>query len=218
MEERQTLRIAIAGAGAVGRAVASELLENGHKVLLVEQNPARYRPNTVPAADWLLADACEVSTLQEIELQNCDTVIAATGDDKANLAISLLAKSEFAVPRVVARINNAANEWLFTEDWGVDFAVSTPRAMVATVEGAIDVGHLVRMVGLRQGSSEVAKLTLGADHSLVGQRICDLWLPEETVLAAVVCRDAVVVPPSDHILAAGDEMVFITHRTANEDG
>jgi trk system potassium uptake protein TrkA len=90
--------------------------------------------------------------------------------------------------------------------------------MVATVEGAIDVGHLVRMVGLRQGSSEVAKLTLGADHSLVGQRICDLWLPEETVLAAVVCRDAVVVPPSDHILAAGDEMVFITHRTANEDG
>ena len=83
------MRIAIAGAGAVGRAVASELLGNGHKVLLIEQNPDRYRPHTVPEADWLLADACEVSTLEETELQNCDTVIAATGDDKANLAISL---------------------------------------------------------------------------------------------------------------------------------
>ncbi len=210
------MRIAIAGAGAVGRAVASELLGNGHKVLLIEQNPDRYRPHTVPEADWLLADACEVSTLEETELQNCDTVIAATGDDKANLAISLLAKSEFGVPRVVARINNADNEWLFTDAWGVDVAVSTPRAMVATVEGAIDVGHLVRMLELRQGRSEVAKLTLGATDALVGQRIRDIRLPDEAVLAAVVRTGAVIVPPSDHILAAGDEMVFVTHRATTE--
>lgn len=210
------MRIAIAGAGAVGRAVATELLGNGHKVLLIEQNPARYRPITVPEADWLLADACEVSTLEEAELQNCDTVIAATGDDKANLTISLLAKSEFGVPRVVARINNAANEWLFTDAWGVDVAVSTPRAMVATVEGAIDVGHLVRMLGLRQGHSEVAKLTLGTADGFAGRRVCDIPLPKETVLAAVVCAEGVIVPPSDRLLAAGDEMVFIKHRTTNE--
>jgi trk system potassium uptake protein TrkA len=211
------MRIAIAGAGAVGRAVAAELLGNGHKVLLIEQKPDRYRPHIVPEADWLLADACEVSTLEEAELQNCDTVIAATGDDKANLAISLLAKSEFGAPRVVARINNAANEWLFTDTWGVDVAVSTPRAMVATVEGAIDVGHLVRMLELRQGRSEVAKLTLGATHALVGQRIRDIRLPDETVLAAIVRTGAVIVPPSDHILAVGDEMVFVTHRATDED-
>lgn len=206
------MRIAIAGAGAVGRAVALELLGNGHKVLLIERNPDRYRPDIVPDADWLLADACELSTLQEAEVQNCDAVIAASGDDKTNIATSMLAKGEFAVPRVVARVNNAANEWLFTEDWGVDQAVCTPRAMVAAVEGAIDVGHLIRMLALRQGQSEVAKLTLDPANSLVGQKICDITIPDDTVLAAVLRDGRVIVPPSEEPLEADDEMVFIAPR------
>lgn len=206
------MRIAIAGAGAVGRAVALELLANGHKVLLIERNPDRYRPDIVPDADWLLADACEWSTLKEAEIQNCDVVIAASGDDKTNVAASMLAKSEFAVPRVVARVNNAANEWLFTEEWGVDQAVCTPRAMVAAVEGAIDVGHLIRMLALRQGQSEVAKLTLDPANSLVGQKICDIALGEGTVLAAVLRDGRVIVPPSDEPLQPADEMVFIAPR------
>lgn len=206
------MRIAIAGAGAVGRAVALELLANGHKVLLIERNPDRYRPDIVPDADWLLADACEWSTLKEAEIQNCDVVIAASGDDKTNVAASMLAKSEFAVPRVVARVNNAANEWLFTEEWGVDQAVCTPRAMVAAVEGAIDVGHLIRMLALRQGQSEVAKLTLDPANSLVGQKICDIALGEGSVLAAVLRDGRVIVPPSDEPLQPADEMVFIAPR------
>jgi len=210
------MRIAIAGAGAVGRAVAAELLGNGHKVLLIERNPDRYRPDIVPDADWLLADACELSALQEAELQSCDAVIAATGDDKANLATSLIAKAEFAVARVVARVNNSDNEWLFTDAWGVDQAVSTPRAMVATVEGAIDVGHLIRLLGLRQGRSDVAKITLGAESSLVGQRICDVALTEDTVLAAVLRDGQVITSPSEVTLAAGDEMVLIAPRNRRD--
>lgn len=81
------------------------------------------------------ADACELASLQESGLQLCDVVIAATGDDKVNLAAALLAKAEFGVARVVARVNDLRNEWLFTEAWGIDVAVSTPRAMVAGVEG-----------------------------------------------------------------------------------
>lgn len=212
------MRIAIAGAGAVGRAVAAELLGNGHKVLLIERIPERYRPDTVPAADWLLADACELATLEEAELQNCDTIIAATGDDKANLALSLLAKSEFGVPRVVARVNLAANEWLFTGDWGVDVAVCTPRAMVASVEGAIDVGHLIRLMGLRDGRSEVEKLTLAAEDSLLGQRVCDIAMPQNTVLAVVVRGERLIVPPSDERLQAGDEMVFIAPNSETPAG
>ncbi|OSC41441.1 potassium channel family protein [Mycobacterium decipiens] len=204
------MRIAIAGAGAVGRSVAQELLDNGHKVLLIERYPDQYRPDSVPDADWLLADACELSSLQDAELQICDVVISATGDDKVNLAVSLLAKTEFAVARVVARVNDADNEWLFTDAWGVDVAVSTPRAMVATVEGAIDVGHLIRMMGLRQGHADIAKLTLPSDDPLVGQRVCDITLPANTVLAAVVSGQRVIVPPCDDILGAGDEMLFIT--------
>ena len=103
--KRKTMRIAIAGAGAVGRSVADELVTIGHKVLLIEREWTRYGPSAVPDADWLLADACELTSLQEAELQICDVVIAATGDDKSNLTVSLLAKTEFAVDRVVARVN-----------------------------------------------------------------------------------------------------------------
>src|SRR6202158_742052 len=149
------MRIGIAGAGAVGRSVAQELLHDGHKVLLIQRDPRQYEPATVPAADWLLADACELRSLEECGMELCDVVIAATGDDKVNLAAALLAKSEFGVPRVVARVNEAGNEWLFTEAWGVDVAVSTPRAMVAGVEGALDGGPLARLKGVRQGGASM---------------------------------------------------------------
>ena len=95
------------------------------------------RPDRVPAAEWVLADACELASLEEADLASCDVVVAATGDDKVNLVVSLLAKTEFAVPRVVARVNRAENEWLFTEQWGVDVAVSKPRLMAALVEEAV---------------------------------------------------------------------------------
>ncbi|MBX6722144.1 MAG: TrkA family potassium uptake protein, partial [Dactylosporangium sp.] len=116
------MRVAIAGAGNVGRSIASELIGNGHQVMLIERDPSMLRPDRVPEAEWILADACELSSLQEADLSSCDVVVAATGDDKANLVVSLLAKTEFAVPRVVARVNRAENEWLFTEQWGVDVA------------------------------------------------------------------------------------------------
>lgn len=211
---KQVMRIGIAGAGAVGRSVARELLDNGHKVLLIERNVGHYEPRVVPDADWLLADACELSSLEESGLHTCDVVIAATGDDKVNLAAALLAKTEFAVARVVARVNDSRNEWLFTEAWGVDVAVSTPRALAASVEGAIDVGHLVRLMGLRQSQVNLAKLTLPPDNALVGQRVCAVVLPENTALLVVLRGDETILPQSDEALAAGDELVFAANSAA----
>ncbi|NDJ89318.1 potassium channel family protein [Mycolicibacter kumamotonensis] len=202
------MRIGIAGAGAVGRSVARELIGDGHRVLLIERNPAHYEPHSVPEAEWLLADSCELSALQECGIEICDVVIAATGDDKANLATALLAKAEFGVARVVARVNNARNEPLFTEDWGIDVAVSTPRAMVAAVEGAIDVGHLVPLMGLRRGQASLTKLTLPDDNPLIGRKVCDIELPEGAALVAVLRGDGVILPRAADELRAGDEMLF----------
>jgi trk system potassium uptake protein TrkA len=210
------MRIAIAGAGAVGRSVAQELVANHHKVLLIEQDRRRYEPAVVPDADWLLADACELTSLQEAELQICDVVIAATGDDKSNLTLSLLAKTEFGVDRVVARVNDFRNEWLFTDAWGVDIAVSTPVAMVAAIEGAIDVGHLVRLMGLRQGSANLAQLTLPADNPLVGRRVCDLQLPANSALVTILRGDRVILPQRDDVLEAGDEMLFVAEADVED--
>ncbi|MDY6998120.1 MAG: TrkA family potassium uptake protein [Actinomycetota bacterium] len=211
------MRIAIAGAGAVGRSVAAELVDNGHKVLVIERDIERYQPATVPGADWFLADACELSSLEEAEIHICDVAIAATGDDKANLAMALLAKTEFGVGRVVARINDARNDWLFTEAWGVDVAVSTPLAMVASVESAIDVGHLIRLMelgrgprtGIGPGSANIAKLRLPADSPLVGIPVADLEMPADSALVAVQRGTRLIVAESAEALQAGDELLFV---------
>jgi trk system potassium uptake protein TrkA len=207
-DERPMMRVGIAGAGAVGRSVALELLAYGHKVLLIERNVGHYEPHTVPDAEWLLADSCELASLEESGMQTCDVVIAATGDDKVNLTTALLAKTEFGVSRVVARVNDLRNEWLFTDAWGVDVAVSTPRAMVAAIEGAIDIGHLVRLMELRHGQVSLAKLTLPEDNPLVGQRVRDVALPENSALAIVIRDGGPILPRPDDVLEAGDEMLF----------
>ena len=137
------MRVAIAGAGAVGRSIAGELLDNGHEVLLIDHDPAAIKVDSVPRAEWLLADACEISSLDDAGLHRCNVVVAATGDDKVNLVVSLLAKTEYGVPRVVARVNTPGNEWLYNESWGVDVAVSTPRLLSALVEEGVSVGVLV---------------------------------------------------------------------------
>lgn len=204
------MRIAVAGAGNVGRSVAKELLDYGHKVLLIERERGYFDPTAVPGADWLNADACELSALEEAGIETCDVVIAATGDDKSNLVIGLLTKSEFGVPRVVARINDVRNEWLFNQAWGVDVAVSTPGAMVAGIEGAIDVGHLVRLMGLREGRADLAKLTLPEDNPLVGQRVDELALPSGTALVTLVRSGSVIRPEPDRVLEAGDELLFVS--------
>jgi trk system potassium uptake protein TrkA len=203
------MRVAIAGAGNVGRSIAQELVDNGHEVMLLERYPPMLRPERVPGAEWVLADACELSSLQETQLHQCDVVIAATGDDKVNLVVSLLAKTEFAVPRVVARVNRAENEWLFTEQWGVDVAVSKPRLMAALVEEAVTVGDLVRLMTFRQGEANLVEITLPATAPHVGQALREVPLPRDTALVAIVRGRRVLVPTPDDTLESGDELVFV---------
>ena len=128
------MQIVIAGAGSVGRSIARELISHGHEVTLVDRSTEAMRIASVPQADWQLADACDIDALERAGAETCDVIVAATGDDKANLVISLLAKTEYGVPRTVARVNNPKSEWLFDETWGVDVAVSTPRFMTAPVD------------------------------------------------------------------------------------
>jgi trk/ktr system potassium uptake protein len=203
------MRVAIAGAGNVGRSIASELIENGHQVMLIEREPKMMRAHLVPEAEWVLADACEVSSLEEAGLAGCDVVVAATGDDKANLVVSLLAKTEFAVSRVVARVNRAENEWLFTDQWGVDVSVSKPRLMAALVEEAVSVGDLVRLMTFRQGQASLVEITLAPDAPFVGRPVREIMLPHDTALVAILRGKRVLVPTPDDPLEVGDELMFL---------
>jgi trk system potassium uptake protein TrkA len=211
------MRVAIAGAGAVGRSVAAELLENGHQVLLIDKDPHAIKSDVVPDAEWLLSDACELSSLDEAELQRCDVVIAATGDDKANLVISLLAKTEFAVPRTVGRVNHPSNEWLFNEAWGVDVYVSTPRIMSALVEEAVSVGDVVRLWTFKQGDANMVELTLPDDSPYVGTSVRDVPWPGDTSLVAVLREGHVHRPDPDATIEAHDELLFVATAAAEAD-
>ena len=211
------MRVTIAGAGAVGRSIASELLEFGHEVMLIERNPDQLAPHEVEDAEWVLADACELASLEEAGLEHSDVVIAATGDDKVNLVVSLVAKTEFAVRRVVARVNDPRNEWLFTEAWGVDVAVSTPRMLAAMVEEAVSVGDLVRLMTLRQGQANLVEVTLPADTPLAGRPVRQLQLHADAALVTILRGGRVIVPQGDDPLEVGDELLFVATAEVEPD-
>jgi len=213
------VRVAIAGAGAVGRSIAVELVESEHQVMLIERDLGNIEPEAVEAAEWVHADACELASLEEAGLEDCDVVIAATGDDKVNLVVSLLAKTEFAVRRVVARVNDPRNEWLFDDNWGVDVAVSTPRLLAALVEEAVAVGDLVRLMTLRQGQANLVEVTLPAHTPLAGApvRALNSKLPKDSALVTILRGGRVIVPQGDDSLEAGDELLFVATQAVEEE-
>jgi trk system potassium uptake protein len=204
------MRVVIAGAGSVGRSIARELLTNDHEVLLIDRAPQAVRVTSVPDAQWLLADACEIASLDEAGLADCDVVVAATGDDKVNLVVSLLSKTEYGVPRTVARVNNPTNEWMFDEAWGVDVAVSTPRLMTALVEEAVSIGDLVRIFTFQQGQATMVELTLPPTSPVVGAMVGDVRLPPDTVLICIIREERPIPPSHDDTLEANDELMFVT--------
>jgi trk system potassium uptake protein TrkA len=210
------MRVAIAGAGAVGRSIARELLTKNHEVLLIDKDPSKVRRDRIKEAEWLLADACEVASLEAAQLQDFDVVVGATGDDKVNLVVSLLAKTEFAVRRVVARINHPANEWLFNDAWGVDVAVSTPRVLASLVEEAVEVGDIVRLFGIREGQANLLELTLPQDAPCSGRPVRDLQLPKDSTLVAIVRGRRVITPTPEEPLEPGDELLFVASPDSEE--
>jgi trk system potassium uptake protein TrkA len=207
------VKVAIAGAGTVGTAIARDLRANGHDVLLIEKKRevvALMQP-TIDVT-WLVADACEVSSLDAAGMSEVDVAVAATGDDEDNLVISLLAKQEFAVPRVIARVNIPENEWLFNDSWGVDVSVSTPALLTSLVEEAVSVGSLVRLLELGDGDTHLVEVTLATGSPAVGMSLADLELPRDATVVAVVRTSRVVAPRAETVLAAGDEILMLVAR------
>lgn len=202
------MRIAIAGAGKVGRSIATELASNGHQVLLIDRDP-KIQGLVIDGVTIVQADACEVESLSEANVAACQVIVAATGDDKTNLVVSLLAKTEFGVPRVIARVNHPKNEWMFDEAWGVDTAVSTPRMLSALVEEAVTVGDLVRLMTLRKGEANLVEFTLAPDSPVVGKCVREVVWPGDTTLVCILREHHVITPTGDDPLEAGDELLFI---------
>ncbi len=204
------MKVTIAGAGNVGCYIAGDLRNAGHDVLLLDKSPElveRLRPTL--DVNWVIGDACEVSSLHAAGIDGSEVMVAATGDDEDNLVVSLLAKQEFAIPRVVARVNHPKNQWLFNETWGVDVSVSTPHLLSALVEEAVSVGSLVRLLQFEGGQARLVEVTLADGSPAAGRSIADLGVPRDATVVAVVREGHVVVPRGDTVVNAGDEVLAL---------
>jgi trk system potassium uptake protein TrkA len=206
------MRVVISGAGAVGRHLASDLGKRGHSVTLIEQNPRALEEAKDPDSknvELMLGDACEPWVLEKANLQATDVVVAATGDDEDNLVTSLLAKQEYAVPRVLARVNHPRNEWMFNEQWGVDVAVSVPHMLTSLVEEAVTVGDLVRLIRLERGRVALVEMTIPEGSPTDGRPLYELRTPSDSTIVAVLREGHVVIPQPETVIAAGDEVIAL---------
>jgi trk system potassium uptake protein TrkA len=206
------MRVIIAGGGAVGRHLAADLADRGHQVTLIEQDPETLE-KAKPWADTVdlqLGDACEPWVLEAASLSTADVMVAVTGDDEDNLVISLLAKQEFGVPRVLARVNHPKNEWMFTEQWGVDASVSPPHLLTAMVEEVVTVGDLIRILPLEGGRISVVELKLPADSPNAGRPLYELRPPADCAILALVRDGHVLIPQPETVMAPGDEILALS--------
>ena len=210
------MRVVVAGAGNIGRYLALNLANRGHEVLLIERTAAAL--DTVPeGVGTLLGDACAPAVLERAGLREADVVVAATGDDEDNLVISLLAKQEFAVPKVLARVNHPTNEWLFDDSWGVDIAVSPPHLLTALVEEEVLAGDLVPLLKLQHGQVQLLEVRLDERSPAVGKRVGDIAMPAQATFVAIV-RDTHVVQCREATpLVVGDEVIALVASDRIED-
>jgi len=207
------VRIVIVGAGKVGTFIAEDLVGNGHDVVVVERDHHQVERRRVApglgSISWIVADACEISELARAEPERADVLLAVTGDDEDNLVASLLAKQEFGVPRVIARVNHPANEWMFSEMWGVDIAVSAPHLLSALVEEAVSVGSIVRLLQVAGGKARLIEVTLSDDSPVLGREIVMAGFPRGSSVVAIVRSGNVVVPRGDTSFHVGDEVIVL---------
>lgn len=218
------MRAVIAGAGRLGSQAARTLTEGGYSVTVVEQDDVRLAAVAAlaeadgrPLGRLLVGDACEPSVLEQAGALSVDLLVAATGEDEDNLVISLLAKRQFAVPHVVARVNDMDNEWLFDDRWGVDVMVPAAMPLITLIEEGAGVRDTVVVAHLSRAGVSVIEAALTEHSRTVGHTLGDVTLPAGVFVAAVIRGGQPVSPAPLLLLQAGDEVLIVsTTSTATE--
>lgn len=205
------MNVLVVGGGKVGAHLASILQEQGHRVTVIELNEqiaGRLR-HELKNIQIVLGDGCNPQILRECGVAEMQAVVATTGDDEDNLVVAKLAKHEYRVGRVIARVNNPKNEWLFTQRMGVDIAVSHSAMLARLIHEELALGDLVPLLKLAGGKVSLVEFTVPATSRTVGQRIDALRLPGECVLATVLRNGEVIIPRGETILAAADRVIAL---------
>ena len=205
------MKVIIAGGGVVGSFLA-HILGEKHEVTVIESSEEKF--GILSAAHIgvkaICEDACEPWVLEYAGIADADLILAVTGDDEDNLVIAGLAKYEYDSPKVIARVNNPRNRWLFTRSWGVDVEVSTPDIIAKIIEEETTLGEVVTLMKLQASDVSLVEITLTADSDSLGKPLADLPLPPDTLIVTVVRENAMTIPRAETVLQPDDKVLAIT--------
>lgn len=199
--------IIIAGGGKVGQYLAKTLLNEGHEVLLIEQDRREIDRLTEDLGEIVMrGDGSEMRTMKDAGMERADVVVAVTGDDGDNLVISQLAKRKFNVPRVIARVNNPKNEELFHR-LGVDQTVVSTKIIFNLIEQQIETDQVIPLAALKRGDIVIVEIDMSANSKAQGQTVGMLDLPKDTLIISVIRGDHAIIPHAETKLRAGDSVI-----------
>jgi trk system potassium uptake protein len=212
------MKVLIAGAGRLGRQTAHLLSATGHQVVVIDTDQrALDQLDGEPVLRTVRGDACEPDMLERAGALNADLMVAATGEDEDNLVISLLAKRQFAIPRVFARVNDCDDGWLFDQRWGVDVALPADGPMVALIDEATGAAQTVGLLRLATAGVTLIEARIRSESAAAGRVLADVALPPSTVVAALIRDGQPTVPDPGHRLRPGDVLLVVTNTATEAD-
>ena len=207
--------VLIVGGGKVGSHLASLLLGEGYRVRVIEQQrdeiPRLKRD--LPAEVVVLGSGTDPNVLEGAGIRQAQVVAAVTGEDETNLVVASLAHSEFGVPRVIGRVNNPRNAWLFTPAMGVDVAVNQANLMARLIAEEMSLGDMMTLLKLRKGQYSLVEEKVDPTAIAAGQQIGALDLPRQCQVAAIIRNGELVIPRGDTVLQAADEILAVVHAS-----
>jgi trk system potassium uptake protein TrkA len=212
------MRVIIVGGGKVGSYLATMLVEGQHWVRVIENRREQIAAlqGDLPAEVLVWGNGTDPALLEQLGVRQANVVAAVTGSDETNLVVSNLARFEFNVPRIVARVNNPKNAWLYTPEMGVDAAVNQATLTAHLIAEEMSMGDMMTLLKLRKGQYALVEEKVHPTSVAVGKAINDLHLPRDCVVVAVIRAGQLFIPRGDTVLEAVDEVLAVVHSSQQE--
>jgi len=212
------MKVIIIGGGQVGSYLASLLLSNGHEIRIIEQHQKIYDKleKEFPHEILMLGDGSDPQVLENAGITSTNVVAAVTGADETNLVVSTLAKMEFGVPRVVARVNNPKNAWLYNSGMGVDVCVNQADVMAHFVVEEMDMKDMFTILKLNRGNYSIVQMKVQQDAKATNKLLKDLSIQKDTVLIAITRDESLVVPNGDTQILVDDDILALTSEVGRK--
>jgi len=210
--------VIIIGGGRTGSHLASLLISQGHEVCVIEQQSEILANvhNELPTEIVYEGDGTDPQVLEAVDIRRANVVAAVSSHDADNLVAASLARQQYGIRRVIGRVNNPRNAWLFTPEFGVDVALNQADIMAKLIEEEMSLGDMVIMLKLRRGKYCLVEEKIFPKAQAVGVAVKDLNLPPNCIISGIIRRGEIVIPRGVTRLEEEDEILALVDDAARE--